>query len=70
MQKPSIGRIVHFYAEGSTTPEAAIVVAVHSEICVNLVCFNAGGTSHTETSTLGNGGEVAGGRRWEWPPRA
>ncbi len=68
-QKPSIGRIVHFFPAGSENPEAALVIAVWSDICVNLSVCNSSGTWRTETSVLGNGGEVAGGARWAWPAR-
>lgn len=68
MQAPSIGRIVHFFAAGSTAPEAAIVIAVWSDTCVSVSAVNSGGTWHCETSVLLDDGET-GRARWAWPPR-
>lgn len=67
--KPSIGRIVHFYAHGETSPQAAIVVAVWSDTCVNLVAFNGGGTSSTQSSVLEGEAADTTRSRWCWPPR-
>lgn len=68
--KPSIGRIVHFYANGSTTPEAAWVIAVWSDTCVNLDCCNSGGTHHSESSVTEGEPSDTSRSRWCWPPRA
>jgi hypothetical protein len=80
MQKPSIGRIVHYQptleereawatSGNSIGPDEvlpAIVVAVWSDDCVNLRVFLDGEESPWSTSrTLGEGpGE------WRWPARA
>lgn len=63
MQKPSVGRIVHFNNNG--TKEAALIVFVHNDELVNLVTWNAGGTQTTRTS-MRLGGEPG---QWSWPER-
>lgn len=76
-QKPSIGRIVHFYGEGLDEPQAALVVAVHSNTSVDLnVCNKSGTWSVRQSVELGEDGPVDGtvsdapaGAHWVWPPR-
>lgn len=64
MQKPSVGRIVHFN-KGDGTVEAGLIVHVHNETCVNLVVWNAGGTQRVESSReLGDQPNT-----WAWPAR-
>lgn len=74
-QKPSIGRIVHFYpntgadvsmdeAARRQTAQAAIITRVFSDECVNLAVFGDMGTL-IQTSVL----QGVGGYRWDWPPR-
>jgi surface antigen len=64
MQKPTVGRIVHF--KNGEDVQAALIVAVHSDTSINLVSWNAGGTATTYTSvSLGDGAHM-----WSWPPRA
>jgi hypothetical protein len=70
VQKPTVGRIVHFFPAGSENPEAALVIAVHSDTNVNLSVCNSGGTWSTKTSVSGNGAEVVGSERWAWPARS
>ncbi len=46
MNKPSVGRVVHFYPQGAkkgTPPLAAIISKVHSEKFVNLGIFEESG---------------------------
>lgn len=63
--KPSIGRIVHYFADDSDLPHAAIVTRVHSEQCVDLHVWSQEGTQFGMTSVP----NYPGGPRWEWPPR-
>lgn len=69
-QKPSVGRIVHFFPSGSKEPEAAVVIAVWSETCVNLSACNANGTWRSFSSvSQGALDDVEKGNRWDWPAR-
>jgi hypothetical protein len=68
MQKPTIGRIVHYYPANETTPQAAIVIEVYSDSCVKLQRCNSGGTWCTSSSVVFN--EDPGFERWVWPPKA
>ena len=61
--KPSIGRIVHFYFEGHVC--AAVVVAVHTDDCVNLTVFHPNGYTIPKTSINAGTGD----QQWSWPPR-
>lgn len=67
-QKPSVGRIVHFNAQHGdyVSPEAALVVAVHSDITVTLHVFTIDG-SRIERSIVFGSPEKAG--TWCWPAR-
>lgn len=40
---PTVGRIVHFYTAGRTTPQAAIIAAVRDAKTVNLTVFRGTG---------------------------
>lgn len=68
-QTPSVGRIVHFHPSVGAPPEAAIVIAVHSNQCVNLSTCNANGTWTSRTS-VSFGVDAASPSYWAWPPRA
>lgn len=73
MQKPSVGRIVHYYPSENEPhlfaevgePVAAIITRVWTDECVNLQLFtNSGRTPHLTSRCRGEGdGE------WRWPPR-
>lgn len=75
MDKPTIGRIVHYYEKGldpnGDGPYAAIVSAVHSENCVTLAVlvpcrtsvYAASSVSHKDVNPNMS-------QWWEWPPRA
>jgi hypothetical protein len=79
MQKPSIGRIVHYIpadeekrANNGTSPIAAVIVAVWSDTCVNLKLLTDGTADIWKTSVLlleGPDDETAV-YRWKWPERA
>lgn len=51
---PTVGRVVWFWRAApqllSVQPEAALVTYVHSDRCVNLVCFDHNGTPFPQTS--------------------
>ena len=68
-QKPSVGRIVHYHSAQGSDPEAALVLAVHSDVSVNLQTWNANGTGSTRTSITFEG-VAEGAPFWRWPPRA
>lgn len=68
-QKPSIGRIVHFFASGSKEPQAGLVIAVWSDTCVNLSVCNAGGTWFSKSSISLGAMDADNGDRWAWPAR-
>ena len=66
LQRPSVGRIVHFLhasGEGPTGCQAAIVTAVWSDTMVNLAVFSANGGA-SNPSSVGLGDEL---RTWHWP---
>lgn len=55
MIKPTVGRVVWFWPgrkDESLQPQAAIVVHVWSETCVNLAVFDANGVASSHTSIL------------------
>jgi hypothetical protein len=73
VQKPSVGRVVHYQAFGTpggeykSEPKAAIITAVHSDSLVGLCVLNPSGmffnTCHLDQSDAPKGGT------WHWPPR-
>jgi hypothetical protein len=67
--QPTIGRIVHYYANGMG-PVAAIVTAVHGDECVSLCAFPFGEAPRAATSIVyaASPGDAAG-ACWTWPPR-
>ncbi len=66
-QKPSVGRIVHYYenCQGELEERAAIVVRVHNLTCVNLTVFDGEGYGRAEISVC----QGMGPGEWNWPPR-
>ncbi len=69
-QKPSVGRIVHFHASKDAPAEAALVIVVHSDTCINVSKCNSGGTWGTATSLPLEGSiPESTGAFWRWPPR-
>lgn len=74
--KPTVGRIVHYWAPGpkDSQPQAAIIVRVWSDTCVNLAILNGSGrlVENPPSSVLlvQEGNEVpSGGNYCEWPAR-
>lgn len=65
MQKPSIGRIVHYLA-GEGQPLAAIITHVWNDACVNLTVFGPNGDTYGRTSVTFGGDRVG---DCNWPPR-
>lgn len=68
--KPTVGRMVHFQprgVDGAPLPpkEAAMIVHVWSDECVNLIVWNSGGTQRFVSSAM-LGGDAD---RWNWPAR-
>lgn len=72
IQKPTVGRIVHFYDRwlqaGEGKPWAAIVVAVGEDNRVNILAIDAGGCQHAFLSIPHKDASKRGGY-WEYPPR-
>ncbi len=53
MIKPTIGRIVHYYDNRHCEAQAAMIVYVHSNECVNLCVFtNSGSTTPADSIHL------------------
>lgn len=77
MQKPTIGQIVHYIPtrdeklanNGGTSPIAAVVVAVWSDVCVNLKLITDGPVDIWKTSVMQSAGGIdeESGRCWKWP---
>lgn len=70
-QKPTVGRIVHYWEE-SDGPYAAIVTHVHSgtETVLSLQVFTTGDIRSKALIQKGDSDTMKGGSYWEWPPRA
>lgn len=72
VQKPSVGRIVHYSPPDEVAdrkqPRAAVITHVWSETCINLYVFPDGSYPLDDINptsvTLGTGP-----RTWCWPPR-
>jgi hypothetical protein len=62
---PSVGRIVHFV--DGITHYAALVVAVWSDTCVNLVIFAGNGDQMFRSSITRD--DTASSETWHWPER-
>ncbi len=70
VQKPSVGRIVHFHGGPDAKPEAAIVTYVWSPTKVNLAIFSPGGGSHRGVKSVDVLEDGKAGAGWTWPPRS
>lgn len=72
--KPTVGRIVHYFAPGASGPVAAIVTWVWSDDCVNLNIFAdqtanpIADPSPLKTSVIKRSDFVQG-DVWDWPER-
>jgi hypothetical protein len=69
--KPTLGRIVHFYAGGNSAPRAAIVTAVHGDDVVSLSVFDPMATfvePHARVAGTSTPIKVTD-PYWSWPPR-
>lgn len=64
IQKPSIGRIVHYREPSADKIRAAIVTVVWSDTCVNLHVFGECGAYDVRSSSAG-----VGPGNWSWPER-
>lgn len=72
--KPTVGRIVHYFAYGTPcgtfatgTARAAIITQVHTDTCVDLAVLNPTGmwfNTSVERTTEGKPG------KWDEPPRS
>lgn len=76
-QKPSVGRIVHYYCNGLDRPFAAIIIDTIAEDVtlpsadrVNLHAFNRFGRHGCDVSNVPFSADpTPGAERWCWPPR-
>lgn len=71
-QKPSVGRIVHFYMTPVVRPLPAMIQRVWSDTCVNLTVFADDGSTFLATSidlAMSIEGDTSGRKAWVWPPR-
>lgn len=76
-QKPTVGRIVHYFPQSgefgvhsnSTSPLAAVIVAVWGDECVNLKVFCDGPHDHWLTSRLRRSAGSGDAGQWDWPAR-
>jgi hypothetical protein len=69
-QKPSLGRIVHFFPTTGSEPLAAVITRVWSDTCVNLEVFgSAAGPDETQGRFPTSVVQGPGPRTWSWPPR-
>lgn len=71
-QKPSIGRIVHYWDADSTDAHAAIITHAWNETLVNLTVFYDGAVPKPVARVefaLALGVGVTTKPRWDWPPR-
>lgn len=68
MQKPSLGRIVHYRAPGENEVSAAIITHVFSDNSVNLAIFEDGGQMDGDTSVPLYEEDPGEWGCW-WPPR-
>ena len=66
-QKPSIGRIVHYYDSPHGDCLAAIITAVHTDEIVSLTAFMQGGATVGFTSVMQD--KIGTLSSWSWPPR-
>jgi len=74
MQKPSVGRIVHFHPDGpKSEPLPAIITKVWSAACVNLTVFGGAAAAEEFVSIPHNDGAISDGYDtaccWRWPVR-
>lgn len=83
LQKPSVGRIVHYVAYGTISDgfklcphRAAIITQVHSDSCVDLCIINPTGLLCATSALLDDGEQVEGAPAprtlpgsWHWPER-
>lgn len=73
--KPSVGRIVHFVAQGGSVEHyAAIVTRVWGDTCVNLRVFYPDQREiphhgELESSVLADFGDDPQSRTWHWPEK-
>jgi len=78
MQKPSIGRIVHFCWSGQRVP--AVITYVHSDTCINLKPVGGSRGPETEQTSVLYAEEnpessaqanamTTTHNTWSWPPR-
>lgn len=74
MQKPSIGRVVH-YVNDKGEHQPAIIGAVHSDTCVSLTVFPPFEDCYKASSRLYQEGKDPDGKldhqnnSWHWPER-
>lgn len=60
--------MVDFRSSPDAAPEAAMIVCVHSDTCVNLAVWNSTGSQRSETSVQLKD-DATTGSSWAWPTR-
>lgn len=68
-QKPSVGRIVHFFEDVGSEPQAAIITEVFSDDCVNLTIFPSVQPPIVDKTSISKKTEFQKSYCWDWPAR-
>lgn len=69
-QPPTVGRIVHVYDRGASTPLAAIVTAVFENDFLSATAFLPNGGTRAFLNIMQGSGPRNSGACWCWPPRS
>lgn len=70
--EPTVGRIVHYYADRDADPLPLLITHVHGDKCVSGVvsdAFGPSGSTYAARSVEELTKKDYDGPRWEWPPR-
>lgn len=70
MNKPTVGRIVHYRETADADALAAVVCAVLEDGSLALSIFNANGHPSGAREVLHEDAAEPGACRWSWPPKA
>jgi len=70
MNKPTVGRVVHYRENADAEPLAAVVAAVGEDGAVSLGVFTVNGTVQGVREVLHEDAAAPDACRWSWPPKA
>jgi len=70
MNKPTVGRVVHYRENADAEPLAAVVAAVGEDGTVSLGVFTVNGSVQGAREVLHEDDAEPGACRWSWPPKA